>query len=108
MESPTYATKTHPKVPYLDTSAAWDNGTLVLNVTNRHRDSAIDAVFELQEKKFASEYQVFEVNGPDIKAENDFNANPVKTVSKSVSVSGGTLKYSFPPHSFTMLKGRAS
>lgn len=106
VESPTYATKTQAKVPYLDTSAALENGTLVVNVTNRHRDSALDAVIELQDKKFNGEFQVFEVNGPDIKAENNFDANPVKTTAKSVNASGGTLKYKFPPHSFTLLKGR--
>ena len=105
VEGPTYSTGTHPKVPYLDTSAALNNGTLILNVTNRHRESAQDAVFELEDKKFNGEFQVFEVNGPDIKAENNFDKSPVKTQSKSVTATGGTLKYSFPPHSFTMLKG---
>ena len=39
VDSPTYPNRRFDDVPYLDASAAWtDNGTLVLNVVNRHRD----------------------------------------------------------------------
>jgi alpha-N-arabinofuranosidase len=76
-----------------------------VNVTNRHRDQPIDAVIELEDKHFSGGWQASEVNGPDIKAENNFDATPVKTVTKSAGASGTTLKYTFPPHSFTMLKG---
>jgi alpha-N-arabinofuranosidase len=107
VEGPTYSTKTHSAVPYLDVSAAQStDGSIVLNVTNRHRDHPLDAVFELESKQFGGEFQVFEVNGPDIKAENNFKANPVRTVQKSTTASGSTMKYRFPAHSFTMLKGK--
>jgi alpha-N-arabinofuranosidase len=108
VESPTYKTKNYDAVPYLDISAAYNNdGTLVLNVTNRHQDRALDAAFELEDKKFGGDFEVFEVNGPDIKAENDFNKTVVHTSQKpSVKASGKTLKYNFPAHSFTMLKGK--
>ena len=107
VESPTFDTKAHEHVPYLDTSAAYNNdGTLVLNVTNRHRDSALDATFELEDKRFSGDLQVFEVNGPDIKAENNFDQTTVKPATKSASANGTTLKYKFPAHSFTMLKGK--
>ena len=108
VDSPTYQTKDNSAVPYLDTSAAYNSdGTLVLNVTNRHRDQALDAVFEAEDKSFVGEFQVFEVNGPDIKAENDFDKTTVKTTQRtSVTGTGKTLKYTFPAHSFTMLKGR--
>jgi len=43
VDSPKYASRRFGDVPYLDASAAYDNGTLVLNVVNRHRDQAIDA-----------------------------------------------------------------
>jgi alpha-N-arabinofuranosidase len=78
----------------------------VFNVTNRHRDQPLDAILELENKRFNGEFQVFEVNGPEIKAENNFNSNQVKTTQKSAAASGTTLKYTFPAHSFTMLKGR--
>jgi alpha-N-arabinofuranosidase len=108
IDGPTYKTKDYDAVPYLDISSAYNaDGTLVLNVTNRHRDQPLDAAFELEDKKFASDFEVYEVNGPDIKAENSFDKTTVKTTQKpSVKTSGSLLKYSFPPHSFTMLKGK--
>lgn len=107
VESPTYKTKTHEAVPYLDLSAAYNaDGTVVLNVTNRERDQPLDAVFELENRRFGGDFEVFEVNGPDIKAENNFNSSPVKTAKKSIAANGTNLKYTFPAHSFTMLKGR--
>ena len=39
-------------VPYLDVSAAYDNGALVLNVVNRHRTQPIEAEFEAEDKQF--------------------------------------------------------
>jgi alpha-N-arabinofuranosidase len=61
-------------VPYLDASAAYDNGSLVSECgqpPSRHR--AIEA--EVSEPKTSSSpgpVAVSEVNGPDIKSENDF------------------------------------
>jgi len=106
VDSPRYKTARFDGVPYLDASAAWDNGSLVLNVVNRHRDQSIEAELETQDKHFTGSVAVFEVNGPDIKSENDFNKSMVKTVERSVPADGQKLRYSFPPHSFTMLKAR--
>ena len=105
VDSPRYKTARYDGVPYLDTSAAWDNGTLVLNVVNRHRDQPIEAEIETQDKQFAGTIAVSEVNGPDIKAENDFNQTKVKSVERQITADGRKLRYTFPAHSFTMLKG---
>lgn len=108
IESPTYSTKSHSTVPYVDCSAAYKaDGSLVLNITNRHLDQPLDVVFEAEDKQFSGGFDVYEVNGPDIKAENDFNKTTVKTTRKaSVPATGKMLKYTCPAHSFTMLKGR--
>ncbi|MBV8811260.1 MAG: hypothetical protein JO033_21540, partial [Acidobacteriaceae bacterium] len=106
IEGPTYETQSNAAVPYLDVSAAHDQGTLVLNVVNRNLTEPVQATFELEDKQFTGTFQVSEVNGPDVKATNDFRSSPVKTVTKSVEASGTRLRYSFPPHSFTMLKGK--
>lgn len=108
VDSPRYKTARFDGVPYLDASAAWENGALVLNVVNRHRDQSIEAEVEAQDKQFAGTVAVSEVNGPDIKAENDFNQTAVKTVERSITAGGRMLRYSFPPHSFTMLKAGLS
>ncbi|HTT63658.1 MAG TPA: alpha-L-arabinofuranosidase C-terminal domain-containing protein [Bryobacteraceae bacterium] len=106
VDGPKYSTRRFGDVPYLDTSAAYDQGTLVLNVVNRHREQAIEADVEAQDKKFSGAVEVWEVNGPDIKAENDFGSTKVRAVERSASASGNHLAYSFPPHSYTMLKVR--
>jgi alpha-N-arabinofuranosidase len=93
-------------VPYLDCSAAYDNGVAVVNVVNRHREEAIQAEFEFEDKKLSGVMEIQEVNGPDIKAGNDFGSTQVSAVSRSVSPGGGQFAYNFPPHSYTMLKVR--
>jgi len=105
-EGPKYKSRRFDDVPYLDTSAGLDNGSVVINVVNRHPNQAIETTFELEDKQFAGPVAVSEVNGPDIKAENDFDQTTVKTVERSTMANGRTLRYSFPPHSFTMLKAK--
>jgi alpha-N-arabinofuranosidase len=104
VKGPVYRTRTIDEVPYLDASAALDNRTLVINVVNRHRDQAVEADIELEDKQFAGAAEVFEVNAADIKAENSFDATTVKTVERQAKTGGKVLWYSFPPHSYTMLR----
>ena len=103
-DGPRYMTRRFGDVPYLDTSAALDSGTLILNVTNRHPSQAVAADINLADKQFSGAVTVREVNGPDIKAENDFNTTRVKTVQGAVAAQGKSLAYNFPAHSFTMLQ----
>jgi len=73
---------------------------------NRNKDKAIKTEIMSQEGKFAGKFKVFEVNGSDIKSENDFGKETVKTVQKAdISVSGESFNYPFPPHSFTLIQG---
>ena len=95
-------------MPHLDASAAVDNGTLVINVVNRHRDQAVETDIDLQDKQFAGAVEVSEVNAPDIKAENSFDSTIVKTVQRSVRAEKNSLRFSFPPHSYTLLKAKLS
>ncbi len=103
---PGETTTVQKDVPYLDVSAAFDNGEVTICVLNRNKDKAIATEIISQEGRFAGKFKVYEVNGPDIKAMNDFGKEPVKTVPKpDVSASGENFSYSFPPHSFTLMKG---
>jgi alpha-N-arabinofuranosidase len=105
-ECPSYKTKTFAEVPYLDVSAAYDNGSLVINVVNRHPSQAIETEIETQDKQFSGAIEVTEVNGPDIKAENDFGSTKVKATPRSATAEGKKFRYSFPAHSYTMLKAK--
>ena len=81
----------------------------MLNVVNRHRDQTIEVEFEMQDKQFAGAIAATEVNGPDIKAENDFGVTKVQAMAgsaKAANVEGRKLRYTFPAHSYTMLKAR--
>ena len=104
MDSPRYKSRRFDGIPYLDTSAAVDHGSLVLNIVNRHADQPIEVEFELQDKQFGRAIQATELNGPGIKSENTFDDAPVKPVSRSVSAEGKMLRYRFPAHSYTMLQ----
>jgi alpha-L-arabinofuranosidase len=106
VDSPKYDSRRFGPVPYLDTSAALDDGTLVLNVVNRHREQAIEAEIDLQDKQFAGPVEVSEVNGPDVKSENDFGKTTVQSENKSAKAEGRKLRYRFPAHSYTMLKSK--
>jgi len=104
VDSPKYKCARFDGVPYIDASAGYENGTVVVNVVNRHRDQPIETELEAEDKQFAGPVAVSEVNGPDIKAENDFGKTTVKAVERSVTAEGKKLRYRFPPHSYTMLK----
>ena len=94
------------KVPYLDVSAAYNNGQIVICVVNRHKDKAISTEIISQEGQFTGQFKVYEVNGPDVKAMNDFGKETVKTIKKpDIDVSGENFSYAFPPHSFTLIEG---
>jgi alpha-N-arabinofuranosidase len=94
-------------VPYLDVSAAMDGNKLTVCVVNRHKDESIAADIITQEGQFGGDFAVYEVNGPDIKAVNDFGTEPVKTMQKEAidALGKSRISYRFPPHSFTLLKG---
>jgi alpha-N-arabinofuranosidase len=108
VDSPKYKSRRFDGVPYLDVSASFENGTVVLNVVNRHKDQAIDTEFELEDKQFSGPMAVSEVNGPDIKSENDFGKTLVKVAERSAATDGRKSRVRIAPHSFTMLKGTLS
>ena len=94
-------------VPYLDVSATYDNGEVVICVVNRHKENAIKTDIICQSGEFSDVLKISEINAPDIKAANDFGVENVKTVSKpDVKVKGNAVTYSFPAHSLTMIRGK--
>jgi alpha-N-arabinofuranosidase len=106
VDSPKYPNRRFDQAPYLDTSAAWEDGTLVLNVVNRHQSESLATDIALEDKQFAGPVEIAEVNGPDIKSQNDFGVTNVKTVRRTTKAQGRSLTYSFPPHSYTMLRAQ--
>jgi alpha-N-arabinofuranosidase len=96
-------------VPYLDVSATINDDIVTICVVNRHKDKSIDTDIISQTGSFTGGFDIYEVNGPDIKSVNDFNKTTVKTITKpAIKVRGQSFRYAFPPHSFTLLKGKIS
>lgn len=94
-------------IPYLDVSVTYKDGEIAIGVVNKHKDKAITADIITQEGEFSGPFKIAEVNGPDIKSVNDFGKEVVKTTPRpDMSSKGNTFTYTFPPHSFTLLKGR--
>jgi alpha-L-arabinofuranosidase len=104
IDSPFYQNRRFGQVPYISTSAAWDNGALCLNVVNRHQTESISVDLELEDKQFSGPVVIAEVNGPDIKSQNDFGVTTVKTVKRTAKADGTKFTCSFPAHSYSMLK----
>ena len=75
-----------------------------MNVTNRHREQAITTDILCQTGRFDGKATVYEVNGPDIKAENSMTRQAVKTVTKEAQARGDRFTYAFPAHSFTLIR----
>jgi alpha-N-arabinofuranosidase len=71
------------EMPYLDVSATYQNGEVILNVVNRNKDEAITTDIISQYGPFTGNFTVSEVNGPDIKSSNDFNKENVKTFDRA-------------------------
>lgn len=96
-----------PDVPYLDVSATYQNDSIALCVVNRNKDVAITTDIISQSGVFSGNLLVFEVNGSDIKSENNFNKEEVTVKEKPFIKSDGyKFTYNFSPHSFTMIKGK--
>lgn len=96
-------------LPYLDVSAAIDGDNMILCVVNRNKDKAISTDLICQEGKFSGDFEVYEINGPDIKSRNDFGVNNVETKKKdNIKPRNEKLNYAFAPHSVTFIKGKIS
>jgi alpha-N-arabinofuranosidase len=104
VDCPTYKSRRFDVVPYIDASASLDGNSLVVNVVNRHQDQPMEVVIGLEDRDFSGAVSVSEVNGPDIKAENDFGKSLVNARQSSATASGRTLTHSFPAHSYTQLR----
>ena len=106
VDAPRYKSRRFDEIPYLDVSASFDNGNLVINAVNRHREQSLEADFELEDKSFAGPVAATEVNGPDIKSENNFDGSSVMPAQHAATADRKRLHYTFPAHSFTQLQAK--
>jgi len=96
----------YKQVPYLDVSVVYNPDTqeLIINVVNRHLDKPIETTIQNQFGHLASQATVYSINAPGLMDENNDHEQKVKTVSRELSIGGDQFSFSFPAHSFTMIK----
>lgn len=101
-----YNAGNYKNVPYLDVSTVYNDSSneLMINVVNRHLEKTIETSIQNQFGKLASKATVYEINSKTIYDENTVSEQKVKTTEKQIDVKGDNITYSFPPHSFTMIK----
>ncbi len=110
VECETYEAGDFKKVPYLDVSTVHNDSLseLIINVVNRHLDKAVETSIQNQFGNLASTATVYEVNASGIEDEKSVTEQKVKSTEKQINIAGNEIKYTFPPHSFTMIKVKLS
>ncbi len=110
VECETYEAGDFKKVPYLDVSTVHNDSLseLIINVVNRHLDKAVETSIQNQFGNLASTATVYEVNASGIEDEKSVTEQKVKLTEKQINIAGNEIKYTFPPHSFTMIKVKLS
>jgi alpha-N-arabinofuranosidase len=96
-----------PKLPALDAIATLsdDRHTLYLAVVNRAESTDVEAKISVAGWKPAGGVHAFELNGPDKVAANPFgSSDKVNIHDKLVTLKPGSMSYSFPAHSISILE----
>jgi alpha-N-arabinofuranosidase len=93
-------------IPYLDVSSVYskENGSVIINVVNRHKDKAIEAEILNVSGNFSGKPAVSEISATDLNAPFAFDKQQQYVpVTKEATAKGNKIVYSFPPHSFTQI-----
>lgn len=94
------------KVPFLDVSATVDEEkrTLTLACIARHQDTPVEAEVQLLGFRVEPVGRAYELMHDDLGAMNDFDApDTVASTEREVGDLGECFRYTFPPHSLTLL-----
>jgi alpha-L-arabinofuranosidase len=102
----TYDEKDYKQIPYLDVSASFNDkkGEIIISVVNRNENKAIETSIVNQSGMLDNQATVYEINSPNLTDENSVHEQKVKSVQKDLRFKGDNFEYTFPAHSFTMIK----
>ena len=95
------------KFPYLDSSVSLKRvkANLYTVAVNYHKEKAIDCPIFLDGFSPSAEAKIYELNGPDVMATNDFESpERVKIKNGMIKNAGPEFSYGFPPHSCTLIE----
>ncbi len=94
-------------VPYLDASATLSRSKdkLYIATLNYHKEKEIECPIFLEGFSPSTQAKVYELNGPDVMAVNDFDSpERVKIKTGRIKNAASKFNYSFPPHSCTVIE----
>jgi len=94
-------------VPYLDASVTLNRGKdkLYIAAVNYHKEKEIECPIFLEGFSPSTQAKVYELNGPDVMATNDFeNPEKVKIKTGMIKNAASKFSYSFPAHSCTVIE----
>jgi alpha-L-arabinofuranosidase len=94
---------------FLDVAVAYDEGSheLAIAVVNRDRERAHPTTIQLTESGTISGVTAYEINADSPEAVNSFEQpNVVGVQERPLKETGQSITYTFPAHSFTLLRGR--
>ncbi|HUX84546.1 MAG TPA: alpha-L-arabinofuranosidase C-terminal domain-containing protein [Chitinophagaceae bacterium] len=106
LEAPDHLLPDGKNLPLLDISAVRDDGThtVALNVVNRSADSSIQTQIRWFGAVLGGPGTAYTVNGKELSDENSLRSRKVGIHTDPVAFSGNSLTYTFPAHSFTMIR----
>ncbi|HEX4208339.1 MAG TPA: alpha-L-arabinofuranosidase C-terminal domain-containing protein [Ktedonobacteraceae bacterium] len=90
----------------LDASAAYDAATktLAVAVINRDQEQAHATSLQFADASIIQGINVYTVNASTVDAINSFEENNVSVQEQRLDVGGASFSYTFPAHSFTLLR----
>ena len=102
----TYDDKEYKKIPYLDVSSSYNDKTqeMTINVVNKNESKGIETSIVNEFGKLETKATVYEINSANMMDENSVNEQKVKPAQKEINIKDDNFDYTFPAHSFTMIK----
>jgi len=94
-------------VPYLDASATLSRSKdkLYIAAVNYHKEEDIECSISLEGFSLKEEAKIYELNGPDVMAVNDFdNPERISIKDKTIKNISPGFDYVFPAHSATIIE----
>jgi alpha-N-arabinofuranosidase len=107
VNAPGYDLADQKNISLLDVSAVKDeqSHTLMINVVNRSMDKPIEtSISTLGNGNEGIEATVYEVNGARLSDENNSARQDIGITTREIAIGAGSFSYSFPAHSFTMIR----
>jgi alpha-L-arabinofuranosidase len=102
----TFSAGKYHGIPYLDVTSVYskENGSVIINVVNRHKDKPITAEILNTSGNFPAKATVNEMAVSDLSAPFVFDKQQqYLPVTKEATAKGNKMVYTFPPHSFTQI-----